>query len=273
MTSHLLQLLLTPSSSRFYSTHRTKHSFRNGAFSSFHISSLTSSGNSRACRGRRRRSSLAVGRPIYGEGGVSTSSSILTATQENEAYTEVLEDPDPQVLEYVSQIKRVLELLKKNRDMMFSEVKLTIMIEDPRDVERRRLLGIDEDEAPSREDLASALEEINEGKIPKDHLALQMLAEELTSWPNLENEATKKQRPDRSVYARATDTGVDLKVAAVKRLTLDWDSAAEIEGADEEGDNTEVPPVVGFGALYLVTAFPVIIGVSVVLILFYNSLQ
>jgi hypothetical protein len=29
----------------------------------------------------------------------------------------------------------------------------------------------------------------------------------------------------------------------------------------------------GYGALYLLTAFPVIIGISVVLILFYNSLQ
>lgn len=29
----------------------------------------------------------------------------------------------------------------------------------------------------------------------------------------------------------------------------------------------------GYGALYIVTAFPVIIGISVVLILFYNSLQ
>lgn len=27
---------------------------------------------------------------------------------------------------------------------------------------------------------------INEGKIPEDRLALQMLAEELTAWPNLE---------------------------------------------------------------------------------------
>lgn len=29
----------------------------------------------------------------------------------------------------------------------------------------------------------------------------------------------------------------------------------------------------GYGALYLVTALPVLIGISVVLILFYNSLQ
>lgn len=29
----------------------------------------------------------------------------------------------------------------------------------------------------------------------------------------------------------------------------------------------------GYGALYLVTALPLVIGISVVLILFYNSLQ
>ncbi|KAH0850811.1 hypothetical protein HID58_095229 [Brassica napus] len=122
---------------------------------------------------------------------------------------------DPQDLKYVNEIKRVLELLRRNRDMMFNEVKLTIMIEDPRELEKRRLLGIEEDDAPSREDLAEALELVNEGKIPKDRLTLQMLYEEMVRWPNLE----------------------------------------------------------GYGALYLVSSFPVIIGISVVLILFYNSLQ
>lgn len=126
--------------------------------------------------------------------------------------------------------------------MVFGEVKLTIMIEDPRDVERKRLLGIDEENAPTRDDLGAALEEINEGKIPKDRLALQMLAEELTSWPNLETEAPKKQKLTKSLYARTTDTGIDLKEAA-KRLKMDWDSAAEI-GEDADGDDTDVPPAV-----------------------------
>ncbi|XP_057420121.1 ycf3-interacting protein 1, chloroplastic [Lotus japonicus] len=180
------------------------------------------------------------------------------------------EDPTPEDLEYVAQIKRVLELLKKNRDMLFGEVKLTITIEDPRDIERRRLLGIDETDGPTREDLVVALEEVNEGKIPKDKLALQMLAEELATWPNLEAEAPKT-KPSKSLYAKATDTGIDPQLAA-KKLNVDWDSAAEIEDTDVD-DETEVPPAVGYGALYLVTAFPIIIGVSVVLILFYNSLQ
>ncbi|XP_015056149.1 ycf3-interacting protein 1, chloroplastic isoform X1 [Solanum pennellii] len=191
-------------------------------------------------------------------------SSISTATQQDD------DDPDPESLEYVSQIKRVLELLKRNRDMLFGEVKLTIMIEDPRDIERKRLLGIDDENAPTRDDLASCLEEINEGEVPKDRVALQMLAEEMNSWPNLEVEALK-QNKSRSLYAKATDTGIDPKEAA-KRLKIDWDSAAEIEEA-ADSDEPDVPPILGYGALYLVSALPIIIGISVVLILFYNSLQ
>jgi hypothetical protein len=35
------------------------------------------------------------------------------------------------------------------------------MIEDPREVERRRLLGIDDADTPTRDDLAEALEQVN----------------------------------------------------------------------------------------------------------------
>lgn len=35
------------------------------------------------------------------------------------------------------------------------------MIEDLRDVERKRLLGIDDENAPTREDLAACLEEVS----------------------------------------------------------------------------------------------------------------
>lgn len=35
------------------------------------------------------------------------------------------------------------------------------MIEDPRDVERKRLLGIDDENAPTRDDLAAVLEEVS----------------------------------------------------------------------------------------------------------------
>ncbi|RLM92888.1 protein CHLOROPLAST ENHANCING STRESS TOLERANCE, chloroplastic [Panicum miliaceum] len=179
----------------------------------------------------------------------------------------------PEDLENIREVKRVLELLKKNRDMTFGEVKLTIMIEDPRDIERKRTLGIEDPDEITRDDLADALVEVNEGRIPENRIALQLLAKEMAEWPDLEVEAPKgKSKPGKSVYAKATDTGIDPETAA-KRLNLDWDSAADIDGEEEDDDETEVPSAVGYGALYLLTAFPVIIGISVVLILFYNSLQ
>ncbi|XP_010480972.1 PREDICTED: ycf3-interacting protein 1, chloroplastic-like [Camelina sativa] len=151
------------------------------------------------------------------------------------------EEVDPEDLRYVNEIKRVLELLRRNRDMIFSEVKLTIMIEDPREVERRRLLGIEDSETPSRDDLAEALEQVNDGKVPKDRATLRMLHEEMMRWPNLEVEVSKKQR-GKSMYAKSTDTGIDPKEAA-KRLNIEWDSAAAIEEADvneEQGVVTKV---------------------------------
>ncbi|KAJ6945917.1 ycf3-interacting protein 1 [Populus alba x Populus x berolinensis] len=215
---------------------------------------------------RRRK----TGNLLVGKEDIELSVQDQEEDQEEEEEEDEALPPSSQDLQYVQDIKRVLELLRKNRDMIFSEVKLTVMIEDPRDVERRRLLGIDDADTPTRDDLAEALEQVNEGKIPKNREALQMLAEEMINWPNLEVEAAKT-KPSKSLYAKATDTGINPKEAA-RRLKIDWDSAAEIEDADMS-DETDVPPVVGYGALYLVSGFPIIIGISVVLILFYNSLQ
>lgn len=195
----------------------------------------------------------------------------LEEKDEDEEEEEEEGEEDAESLEYIAKVKNVLELLKKNRDMLFNEVKLTIMIEDPRDVERRRLLGIDDENAPTRDELAEALVQVNEGKIPRNRDALRLLAEEMSQWPNLDVDVYKKKPKGKSLYERFTDTGVDIKEAA-KRLNVDWDRAAEIEDAGD-ADQMDVPPAIGYSALYLVTAFPVIIGISVVLILFYNSLQ
>ncbi|KAM1004197.1 hypothetical protein ACFX2C_004419 [Malus domestica] len=236
--------------------------------------------NQRNCHCRHSRPQLALPpRSSYKRTALSllgrkdrklqASSSSSSTTQQDQDDEEEYEDdeedeedesdPDPEDLEYVGQIKRVLELLRKNRDMIFSEVKLTVMIEDLREVERRRLLGIEDPDAPTREELADVLEEVNEGKIPKNRLALKLLAAEMNQWPNLEVQITPaKKKPGKSLYARVTDTGIDLQEAA-KRLKIDWDTAAEIDDGDLKDEN-EVPSVLGYGALYLVTAFPVIIG-------------
>ncbi|XP_074268935.1 ycf3-interacting protein 1, chloroplastic [Silene latifolia] len=269
MSTQALQLAVA--SSPLLPSHHSKTLILFNCNSALSISPNHHHHHRRHLRLRRIHVGIADTEPPFSGDINSVTATTTTAAEEDDEEEEDDVDPTPEDLEYISQIQRVLELLKKNRDMLYGEVKLTISIEDPRELERRRLLGIDDSDGPSREDLVDALEEVNKGKVPRNRIALQMLAEEMTSWPNLEVEVSKTKGKKKSLYAKATDTGIDPEVAA-KKLKVDWDSAAEIEEEDTTND-TEVPKVLGYGALYLVTAFPVIIGISVVLILFYNSLQ
>ncbi|KAH9604256.1 hypothetical protein KSS87_008744 [Heliosperma pusillum] len=202
--------------------------------------SISSNHHRRHLRLRRIHIGISDTEPPFGVGDInSVSATTTTAVDQDDDQEEDDVDPTPEDLQYIQQIQRVLELLKKNRDMLYGEVKLTISIEDPRELERRRLLGIDDSDGPSREDLVAALEEVNEGKIPRNRIALQMLAEEMSSWPNLEVQVSKTKGKKKSLYAKSTDTGVDPEVAA-KKLKVDWDSAAEIEEG-ETTNETEVP--------------------------------
>lgn len=202
-----------------------------------------------------------------GGGGSAAAAAVATTTSDKLSAEEEEEDQA-----HVSEIFRVLDLLKKKRDMSFAEVKLTIMIEDPREVQRRQELDIEDGRGCSREDLANALVEINEGRMPADRLVLRELAKEMTAWPNLEDEL-QELNPAASPYAKVTPTGVDPKLAA-QRARIDWDAAAEIQPGAEQKELTDmVPPAVGFSLLYVVSFIPIIIGVTVVLILFFNSLQ
>ncbi|TVU34818.1 hypothetical protein EJB05_16670, partial [Eragrostis curvula] len=228
------------------------------------------------CRGRRgalcrsgpngrplRRRRWGVAASVEQEESGSTETSFAPEGELEPPVSSEQVEASPEDLENIREVKRVLELLQKNRDMTFGEVKLTIMIEDPRDIERKRTLGIEDPDDITRDDLADALVEVNEGRIPENRVALQLLAKEMAEWPDLEVEAPKgKGKPGKSIYAKATDTGIDPEIAA-KRLNIDWDSAADIDGEEDEEEETEVPSAVGYGALYLLTAFPVIIGISV----------
>eukprot|EP01018_Ginkgo_biloba_P028789 Gb_22829 [translate_table: standard] len=146
------------------------------------------------------------------------------------------------------------------------------MIEDPREVEQKRQLGLEDARGCTREDLGNALVDVYEGRIPKDRIVLRELAKEMLNWPNLEAEVDVKRNLRESPYAKVTNTGVDPKLAA-QRAKVDWDAAAEILPGDEKDNSESLPPAVGFSVLYLVSALPIIIGVSVVVVLFLNSLQ
>jgi len=145
--------------------------------------------------------------------------------------------------EYVRQILRVLELLKEKRDMTFSEVRLTIMIEDPREAEQMMQLGVEDARGCTREDMAAALVDVYEGRIPKDRVALRELANEMLNWPKLETEVVNKRNPMLSPYAQVTTTGVDPKVAA-QRAKVDLDALTEIPAENKKNMGDSLPPAV-----------------------------
>jgi len=69
--------------------------------------------------------------------------------------------------------------------MSVNEVKLTVAIEDPR-ARERRLMGMEDSSGVSRDEMADALVEVAEGRIPQDRIALRELYKEISNWPFLE---------------------------------------------------------------------------------------
>ncbi|KAI5060368.1 hypothetical protein GOP47_0024788 [Adiantum capillus-veneris] len=140
------------------------------------------------------------------------------------------------------EILRVLDVLKEKRDMTFNEVRLTIMIEDPAEEEERKQYNVENERGCSREEMAAALVDVYEGRIPSDRNVLRELTNEMVNWPNLEDESEASSDPTESPYAKTTDTGVDPRVVA-RKVKVEFDAAAEIQPGTES-DEPDVPPVV-----------------------------
>lgn len=147
--------------------------------------------------------------------------------------------------------QRVLQLLETRREMTLPEVRLVLMVEDPRAAQRRRQYGLEEDSGCSREDVVEALSAVAAGRVPSDGLALRQLVKELQAWPYLES--------DVAVFG-----------AGEKRTA----TAAVQDAPEEEKDlSSYLPKWVGFSAVYLISAIPVFITLAVVTLLFVTSLK
>eukprot|EP00873_Tetraselmis_striata_P007949 jgi/Tetstr1/428213/TSEL_018254.t1 len=173
---------------------------------------------------------------------------------------DVVSDEDAR--EYCQRVVKVLKVLRERRRMSLSEIQLTIEIEQPEEIERNRVLGIQN--VPSRYERALALSRVTEGKIPENRLALKLLCEELESWPFLD-EAVEAPPTDSSQYERIS--GAQGGVSAPrKRMGRD--------PSDPKTSATDMlPDWIGYSMLYGVSAVPVIITISVIAILFFSSLK
>ncbi|CAI7794608.1 unnamed protein product [Closterium sp. NIES-53] len=134
--------------------------------------------------------------------------------KDGEAQLSAEEAEEAQDLRDIQDIVETIELLKERRDMTVQEIRLVLMIEDPREAERRRQMGIENESGCSRDEIADAFREVCEDRVPADRMVLRKLAQDMRDWPRLREEpageeaegAPRGQR--KSLYAQITDVGL-----------------------------------------------------------------
>ena len=198
---------------------------------------------------------------------------------------------------YCREIVQVMKSLRQNRDMTVNEIKLTISIEDPR-AREQRMMGIEDSRGVSRDEMADALTEVSEGRVPQDRIALRELRNEMVNWPFLELEGGEPSGVEK--LAPATTPAED-------DARADWRQKGEVRppvgrGPDEKEGNV-LTDMLGYGTLYVcsgscnlshpvtftssfshvhpaislnrygISVAPAIIAGTVVLVLFLSSLK
>lgn len=165
------------------------------------------------------------------------------------------------------EIKQYLKLLYVKREMNFNEVRLTLAIEDPRLADRRERYGIENESGVSADEKVVQLEMIDNGEMPTDLLALEMLLEDFREWPGLEEDAASAARkaagPSR--YAEIANS------AAGIRGQIPGQHRGNVEDPSEDPEMDGNP--FGFLVLYGVSAVPIFITIAALSIMFVNSLQ
>lgn len=181
---------------------------------------------------------------------------------------------DEAAQKYCSEVFEVLKTLKRTRDMSFNEVKLIVSIEDPR-ARERRAQDIEDERGVSRDEMAEALVEIGEGRVPNDRIALKCLHEEMTQWPFLEvaadSAAASKEAEAPAAKPSASDYASLMGGDTVVKPYVMGDDLRK--GEKPQSMTDMLPAWMGYGVLYGVSAIPVLLVIGTVLILFYNSLK
>ena len=180
--------------------------------------------------------------------------------------------------------------------MTVNEIRLTLAIESPLVREQRELLGVERGSGGvSRDDVAAALAAVAAGRVPRDRLALKELHCEMGEWPFLKDAGggassssasgggggmSGSSLARRARYEEASAAGAGGEGGASPSGGGGWrrgQARPRLLGRDpsEEPQSLadRLPEWMGYGALYAISAIPVLIAGSVIAILFFNSLK
>merc|ERR1712039_214731 len=89
-----------------------------------------------------------------------------------------------EALEHCKLIIKILRMLIKKRNMTINEVRLTLAIEDNRTKEQWST-DINQKMDISKNEVISAFKEVVAGEIPKNRIALSVLARKMKTWPGI----------------------------------------------------------------------------------------
>ena len=130
----------------------------------------------------------------------------------------------------------------------------------------------------TRAELVEALEEVAEGRMPRDRVALRELADELSNWPGLNEMAAKLQAQGEveggggeGETLRKLDADVADRPAVAPPIM--GSKYQEAEGDVEKSPLNSLKDFFGLSTLYILSAIPIFIGVTAVAVLFANSLR
>merc|ERR1711976_467010 len=137
-----------------------------------------------------------------------------------------------------------LRVLIEKRDITVNEVKLILAITDPRSKDQQEMNTNAEARVP-REEVVTAFANLVSGRIPNNRIALKVLAREMEDWFSIDSNQTEITTNDKKDDRISTEP-------PTKNMPEEW---------------------TGYGTLFLITSIPVIITISVVAILFFNSLK
>lgn len=187
----------------------------------------------------------------------------------------------------------LLQTLRSSREMTVNEIRLTLAIESPLVREQRELLGVERGAGGvSRDDVAAALAAVAAGRVPRDRLALKELHREMSEWPFLKDAGGGGA----STSGKAGEGG--MSGSSLARRARYGGAAAGAGGGGSSSSSSgwrrgqarprmlgrdpseepqtladRLPEWMGYGALYAISAIPVLIAGSVIAILFFNSLK
>jgi hypothetical protein len=141
--------------------------------------------------------------------------------------------------------------------MSLNEVRLVLMVEDPRAAQQREQYGVEVESGVSRGEILAALTDVTQGRVPADKLALRQLVKELQQWPYLENDDMLRGSGP-SPYAEVTNTGASrqqrMAEAQARASTAGGGRVDEVEEAQDLSDF--LPKWVGWSSVYLISAIP-----------------